>query len=521
MTPMFAPDGTVNGFVLTLQDMTERLAASNRRDFLLQRLTERMRGGLGSIRAAIEMLVDFPAIAGAQQQRFQQVIAEEAQTLGNELDQTMYDFADDLRAQWHFEVIAAGDLIWAIKHYLREQATNELSITVDDRIDSGIDNSIDNGVADSAGHGHDGEIWLRVDSYAVVHGLATAITQLRDNFAVDVVTIRSHLLPSDRSGQTTAAGHSLRFASLDVSWSNLEMSPDRWLAWKEQVSTVDDGDATLTLREVAERHGSEVWFQRDPTTNKSYFRLLLPLAEGQPSITRPPVEMAPHPAQRGPTGSRPEYYDFDLFAQSTSDQALHDHPLASLAYTVFDTETTGLDPQRDEIVAIGAVRVLNGRILRQEIFDQLIDPQRTIPRLATEIHGIDEDMVRDQPTIAVILPRFARFAEETILVGHNLAFDLRMFAMKADATGITFAQPILDTLLLSEVLMPAEQNHELEAIAARLGVNVLGRHTALGDAFVTAEIFLKLIPLLNSRGIVSLADALKASKTTYMARVQY
>jgi DNA polymerase-3 subunit epsilon len=71
------------------------------------------------------------------------------------------------------------------------------------------------------------------------------------------------------------------------------------------------------------------------------------------------------------------------------------------------------------------------------------------------------------------------------------------------------------------VAQPAQDSHSLEAIAERLGVTVLGRHTALGDAMVTAEVFLKLIPLLAERGVHTLGEALAASEKTYLARVRY
>jgi DNA polymerase-3 subunit epsilon len=497
MTPLPATAGERRGFVLLLHDMTQRVAADSRRDLLLQGLTERMRGGLGNMRAALELLEQFPTMPPTQRQRFQRVLDEEAAALSRELDQVARDFAADLRGQWHFEAISGNDLLWAVEHQLAAQEGVQ--------IQTGF--GTETGIA---------PLWVRIDSYAVVHGLATAVRLLRDEFQRTAFTVRLqpfYPLVAQASAPPDPA-RQCRFAALDVYWSSQGIATAAWLAWQERFTTADAGDTTLTLRTVAAQHGSEVWFQHEQATAQSYFRLLLPLAAMPPTF--------PQPATVAPViESRPQYYDFDLFGQTTQNSPLHEQTLDQLTYTVFDTETTGLDPQRDEIVAIGAVRVLNGRLLRQEIFDQLVDPQRPIPRLATEIHGIADSMVQGQPLIAAVLPRFARFAEETVLVGHNLAFDLRMFEVKADVAGVHFAQPRLDTLLLSEIIRPDAEDHALEAIAARLGINVLGRHTALGDAFVTAEIFLRLLPLLNAQGIFTLADALTASKATYLARLQY
>ena len=96
-----------------------------------------------------------------------------------------------------------------------------------------------------------------------------------------------------------------------------------------------------------------------------------------------------------------------------------------------------------------------------------------------------------------------------------------MLQIKETKTGIKFTNPVLDTLLLSAVVHPNEKDHDLEAIADRLGINVIGRHTSLGDAIVTGEVFLKLIPVLAEKGIRTLADARNAAQETYFARLKY
>jgi DNA polymerase-3 subunit epsilon len=130
-------------------------------------------------------------------------------------------------------------------------------------------------------------------------------------------------------------------------------------------------------------------------------------------------------------------------------------------------------------------------------------------------------MVAGQPVLAEVLPAFHAFAADTVLVAHNAAFDMRFLEIKEAATGVRFTQPVLDTMLLSAVVHSSFENHHLDTIAERLGVRVIGRHTALGDALVTGEVFLKILPLLASRGIVTLGQALEASRESYLARLRY
>ncbi len=221
------------------------------------------------------------------------------------------------------------------------------------------------------------------------------------------------------------------------------------------------------------------------------------------------------------SGSRPVFYEFDLFHNRASAE-LGEESLHRLTYVAFDTETTGLEPTRgDEIIQLGAVRIVNGKIIPGEIIDQLIDPQRSIPEASVAIHGITPKMVANQPTIGQVLPHFHRFAEGAVLVAHNAAFDMRCLQLKEVQAGVKFDNPVLDTLLLSSIIHPHQQSHSLDELAARLNLTNIGRHTALGDAIVTAEVLLKMIPLLNAKGIMTLNDALQASTRSPYARASY
>jgi DNA polymerase-3 subunit epsilon len=144
-----------------------------------------------------------------------------------------------------------------------------------------------------------------------------------------------------------------------------------------------------------------------------------------------------------------------------------------------------------------------------------------VSQTSIAVHGIGPERLAGQPTIDAVLPRFHRFVEDTVLVGHNAAFDMRFLQLKQAQTGVAFDQPLLDTLLLSAVIHPNLESHSLEAIAQRLGVKIVGRHSALGDALVTAEVFLRMLPLLAAAGIETLGQARTAAQRTFYARVSY
>jgi DNA polymerase-3 subunit epsilon len=220
--------------------------------------------------------------------------------------------------------------------------------------------------------------------------------------------------------------------------------------------------------------------------------------------------------------ARPEFYDYATPPLPLHMEEIAGRPLASLTFTVFDTETTGLRPSLgDEIISIAGVRVRDGKVCPEDSFESLVNPGFPIPKPSIRFHGITDDMLQEAPRIADVLPRFRAFVGDTILVAHNAAFDMRFLKLKEQAIGMTFDQIVLDTLLFSVFLDRDADAHTLDAIAARSGVTITGRHTAMGDALATAEIFLHMLGRLEDRGIRSLDGAISvANEMTAVRKLQ-
>jgi DNA polymerase-3 subunit epsilon len=135
------------------------------------------------------------------------------------------------------------------------------------------------------------------------------------------------------------------------------------------------------------------------------------------------------------------------------------------------------------------------------------------------VHGITDEMVAGRSRLPEVLADLVRFGEDTAIVGHDIAFDLAFLRPVETETETPLPSRVLDVLLLSAVLHPAEgESHSLDALARRYGIPVLGRHTALGDALVTAEILVRMIDGLVGMGITTYGEAVEAAGSTPLAR---
>lgn len=464
----------LTGFVLLLQDVTVEFGEDAERDRLLESLVEGALASAHRLLSALDML-DRPALDLAARARCTASARTEARALATHLGTRGAGIRTHRR--WPLEDMRGDDLLNAAVGHILSQTP----------------------VRASAGE-DEGATWLKVDSFTLLQALAALAGRLFEEARVQHVQLRLH--------DTGERVH------LDLVWRGSAPIRETATGWASSVWNYPAASGQISVREVVERHGGAFWFERDRANNESFFRFALPrAAPRQPQLAPSSISHAESP---------PEFYDFDLFQIEPAACRLGDRKLADLAYTVFDTETTGLEPAHgDEILQIGAARIVNARLLRNDCFEQLVDPRRSIPAAGMSIHGITPAMVTGQPAIEAVLAKFHAFAADTVLVAHNAAFDMRFLQAKEDTSGVRFDQPVLDTLLLSAVVSPHQVSHGLDVVAQRFGIPVVGRHTALGDAMMTAQVFLKLIPLLAARGIHTLEQAREAACQTWYARLRY
>jgi len=462
-------DGEVLGFVLDFVDATERLGHTETQTARVERLVQALRAPAAALTAAAEVLSE-PGLETAARRRFVDVVGRESTRLARHIDELGEAAGELARSDWPMADLFSGDLARRVQRRLAA-ASEAPTLT---RVGPGL--------------------WLHGDGYhltLLIERLAHRVCGATGARAFDLEVRRG-----------------ARRIELDLVWDGAPLAHGVLETWLDQPLDPDHGAARV--RDVLGRHDSELWSQAHGRPGRALLRLPLPPPQ-RPQVGETAQDLEPLPP-------RPEFYDFDLLDRRAEAGPLLERRLDELGYVVFDTETTGLDPRRDQIVQIAAVRIVNRRLLTGETFDRLIDPGRAIPRTSTRFHGITDAMVRGRPPLEVVLPQFRDFAAGAVLVAHNAAFDLAFLREAEERSGVRLDQPVLDTLLLSVILHDHTPEHSLDAIAARFGIVLAERHTALGDAIGTAEVFLRMLDLLTAHGVATLGEALAASERAVEVR---
>ena len=455
-------DPDTAGFVMTLQDVSRQTRSALRREQSLREAVEALRNPLTSLNTASESL-RLAQQAGMAEDvaRFSGMINEETHRLTEGFKALSTETMSVVTDNWRLEDVHLGSLVDGIKQTGDSTTLPRIQCRAD--------------------------VWVSAEPYLLSQVVEALLARLVADLGVSAVAL---------SGREEGS-----LVYLEMNWSGDVIAPDELDEWLD--AGLEDVGGTVTLREVLQRHDTTAWSQPDLSrTGRALLRLPLP---GAPEKVRT-TEVVP---------ARPEFYDFAVEEAEPVRPlgAEAEASLASLDYVVFDCETTGLAPsQGDEIVSIGAVRIHRGQVMHGETFELLANPGRPIPSLATSIHGISDEDIADAPPVEEVVRRFHAYAGDAVLVGFNIAFDMRFLRLKQRRCDVRFDNPTLDALLLSILLHDHTGEHTMESVADRLGVGVGGRHTALGDSLTTAEIFTRLIELLPGESINTLTEAIAAQE---------
>ena len=185
--------------------------------------------------------------------------------------------------------------------------------------------------------------------------------------------------------------------------------------------------------------------------------------------------------------------DDTLAVRGSRDMAFDDE------YVAFDLETTGLHPRFDRIIEIGAVRMKNGEEIDR--FQTFVDPQQPLSQEVIKLTEITDDMLAGAPKIQEVLPKFLEFVGDRVLVAHNAGFDTTFIYRACLQLGIPCNLTSVDTLTLSQNLMPEMGRHKLDMVADAFDLGAFQHHRAGDDALVCGKIVAKLFEKLADMGL--------------------
>lgn len=179
--------------------------------------------------------------------------------------------------------------------------------------------------------------------------------------------------------------------------------------------------------------------------------------------------------------------------------------LNSVEFTIFDTETTGLDPSGgDRIVEIAGIRFKAQE--RISVFQSLVNPGRAISEAAYAVNHITPEMLKDAPVIEKVLPRFIEFSAGSCLCSYNAAFDMGFLNNEMALSGLPPLKDIIvvDLLTMARRLLPGLERYALWFVAQKLQIDMPQQHRAFSDVELTWEVFHKLKSRLKEKGIFDL-----------------
>jgi DNA polymerase-3 subunit epsilon len=171
-----------------------------------------------------------------------------------------------------------------------------------------------------------------------------------------------------------------------------------------------------------------------------------------------------------------------------------------ITLAVIDFETTGMMPGPDRIIEVGAVIVRDGVVA--ETFATLMDPGCRIPGFITGLTGITTAMVRGKPKPEAVMPDLRAFLGDLPCLAHNASFDRRFFTAEMERAGHAHDRPFLCSVLLARRLVEGAPSHRLGALVEHLGLELPPghrAHRALGDALMTAQLWLRLLATVSDR----------------------
>ena len=187
----------------------------------------------------------------------------------------------------------------------------------------------------------------------------------------------------------------------------------------------------------------------------------------------------------------------------------------SCSFVILDTETTGLEASKgDKIISLAALKIRNSLIQENEFLDELINPERDIPWESIKIHHITDEHVRGKPTLPELQSKINSFLKKSILIGHNIEFDKKFIyqdAANSDLSKRMKKITSIDTIYLTAALYPDLENYDLSYLCEHFNIrtNDQIRHSALGDCWITARLFLHLLNKAKEKNITTASGLLK------------